>query len=775
MATLRERLQELRKRRAERIAERKAEEPKQLGRPVLTATEATGEIDISVSAQKPVEALAPRTGGTGIGGVVVGGGGREETGIIITPRQEVAPEPIPLAVSPVTEVTLQESSPLMGAESSFFLPRFGTTIEGEEGLQQVRKIDIEKERQMERLLQTGAISFELEQRYSEEVNPFAEQQFQMFQAKVDEGELSQLEAQKGLDLALGTFASAKELEYQTEFKERAGAVAEKYPSMTGLGETRPSFFEAGGTGEAILTVALPPVEGVILMGRGAKKEEKTQIVEYLPSGDPFLPLYPKYTVSKETMIGSLLLVSSPLMPIGKALTFGGMKSISMGVASAEILGVSKSPVKFGQVVFEGEKGGLILLKGSSRRGGLIQEIDLVGSFQKVGKQTFVMPKGVADVRIAGKLSENILGGKEATQILGVSRFDFGAKGTTLLGGEKLSLGLGKSVFEPKISSFGFFKAPSTLREADFMGKRLGEQFYKNIRLGGTKEVGFDLPVSIKMQKDLFFGFTPRPSRKFADVGLTKVFKITPKRGDLISIPSGAKTPFAKTFQQPLQQQVSPQIQTTEAITKAMQQQTKQMAQDILGKGKVTTKVIARQEILPTTKLFTLQKQDIGVSFAQASSQQMKLFGMQEQALQLRAAQAPRTSQALSQLQALSLRQAQPQLQRQMFVRPQLQAPRMQLRVSPQPAPFRFPFRMPFFLPLPPKLEMFETKGRLYGTRKFVATPSLGALIKFELGIEQKKFRTGLEETGLVERAYVGKVKLGSLLGKVKKKRKGGKK
>lgn len=42
------------------------------------------------------------------------------------------------------------------------------------------------------------------------------------------------------------------------------------------------------------------------------------------------------------------------------------------------------------------------------------------------------------------------------------------------------------------------------------------------------------------------------------------------------------------------------------------------------------------------------------------------------------------------------------------------------------------------------------------------TPSFAALTKTQLGFKQVRYSKKLEQTGLVERAYTGKVKLGAL-------------
>lgn len=313
-----------------------------------------------------------------------------------------------------------------------------------------------------------------------------------------------------------------------------GDVYKKYPGVQGLGEKKSDIrnFIKGVAYSNPLTTA-------IVIADESKKSPLKPIDINAP-----LQTYPDIKLTTEGKIASGFVVGGALVGASK---FGIYGLTEKAIVTKDVAQLSKQPWATKSLVLIGDKTGKLLYKGERNYFGLKQKVNLAGKLYKIGSKKYIIPEGVGVLKTVGKLPWNIMGGGKSTQLISSSAFSFGEKGVSL-GLEKVSIGVSKNVFIPKISSSAMFQIPSTKKQAIKTGKSIGKQWYKNVEYGGTGIISYDVRPSIKVGKDLYFGFTPNYKREISEYGLTKV--IYPKPTSSVKVfrgGGGAKTPLSKTF------------------------------------------------------------------------------------------------------------------------------------------------------------------------------------------------------------------------------------
>ncbi len=545
----------------------------------------------------------------------------------------------------------------------------------------------------------GAIQKEYKEKIMKEAEPVVAESVSYYQRLIDLGKMDVGEAQEKLDIKLGTYFESIGEGYQPEFEAKVKGIYEKYPTLTEV-KGRVGGISKLGTVSDILgfTAAGIPYgigKGAYLTATGAEKEVSpvgfagrvTTPSEFAPTKGVYKP------------ITQMEFKRAPESYWGMAYTGFGVlgvpskyKLLEKSIVAGELEALSKQPVKYGAVVFEGEKGGLQFLKGTREFGKLKEEITVAGKYVKVGEKGVMMPRGFGESRIAGELSWNILGGVKPTKFISVSEFQVGAKTGLLVGGEKLSVGLSKTVFEPIVSTSAYFKHPSTMREAGKMGKLLGKQLAR-LQFGGVTEISYDIQIAKKVGKDLYLGAVPRGGGKIAELGLTKYIKVVSgDSGVTIFRGAGKKTPFAKTFQEVTPTFRAPIIKTS-TLTRGLEQQTKAATRTIVGGRGVTAQVLktavkTKAVVIPSVTTLSLAKTRLGTGLITRTGLLPKV-GL---------AQYPKLRIGLTQASAPSIKQMMKPALRTSFA-PSFITPT--ISVHPPKIPFRgfpiIPFIPPFGL------------------------------------------------------------------------------
>jgi len=363
------------------------------------------------------------------------------------------------------------------------------------------------------------------------------------QREVSAGKLSVTEAE--------TIGRKRIKEEEVELKGKAETIFKKTPDIPGVHGPRTSR-----VGEFLETAALfHPVSSAISLGVQSKDAPLKDIditkplPTYLDTKTTPIVSFKPFSITNTGIVISSLGVVGGMVGRGNPFGRGGLRQIEKDIAFVKVEQLGKQPVSFASKIKLGEEG-QATLTGFRELRGLREDIKLEGRVTKTKEGDFFIPSGVGTSKVTGQLDYNLLGGAKATQLAGVSKFRFGAKGTIIKQQGPISFTLGKTVTIPEYSTSALFQSPTTTKEFFKTIKSMGKQFGQNTQFGGRTTVSLDVGASAKIQpkffgEDTYLGITQK-----GDVGFTKIIKPSTKETVQGFRGRGLQTPFEKTFGPP---------------------------------------------------------------------------------------------------------------------------------------------------------------------------------------------------------------------------------
>lgn len=249
-----------------------------------------------------------------------------------------------------------------------------------------------------------------------------------------------------------------------------------------------------------------------------------------------------------------------------------LKTIEQSIVAGQFEALQSKKWDLGASTMNFKKGNIDYLVATREMGGLKQTLEIPTATVQVSKEgkSLFISKGFGNIRTTGKLDWNIIGGAKDTKVFGVKGFNvegFGvssqAKDIKLLMDFKTPKGPGVlelkappiqayetlsiSKITPTKESMFFYQTPSTRKESILIGKDIGKQFFKNLKIGGKSTYDITEGTSIRVKSDLFYTQTGA-----GDTFYTKVLKSPEAKDKGFSIITGGKsvTPLSKIWGSP---------------------------------------------------------------------------------------------------------------------------------------------------------------------------------------------------------------------------------
>lgn len=559
--------------------------------------------------------------------------------------------------------------------------------------------------------------------------------------------------------------------YEKEFKEQfdiktadVKKIYGSFESFTDVGKERSKTISTSAEiGSLVGVSAAAPVVGLGIIGGISSKELSSAFA-------------PDINLGERALRGGVGVA-------GLGLSIAGFKgvtsSIEKQIVGEELFTLSKKPIKFDSFQISSGDDTILAFTGKQRFGDLQRNFLGKGKVVEQGRNLFLVPKGNLQVETKGALDWRLFPGTK-TEITQVSEGVFGTKSLRLspkqagefakelYGGavipDQLSSNfqLTKSVFVPKQTSTAIFGVD--------IPKQKITKFATGVELFGKPSASFNLGLSKQIEKDAlgnlrFFG---------TGTGVKAGFKVAKPQQAGITTIIDASTPSTKIIQEGkgfvggVITKTKPSIKF-DTSTIGLGQFSQDITQSSLPSAgtNILSKTAPSSSILGGIKIKQSQMTESVVSpkFKQKPLtgfvQGFASGGKSKPGVKAIPSFSILSSEAISQIPKsrfnvaqIPKQKASQELQQKIPGVPGFPSPKVPVDFGG----FRFGF------PFVPFTFGFEPKGTgpIKTKRTFKRTPSLGAVLKLEFGFKQPKFSKALEQTGLVERAFIKPQNLPSL-------------